>query len=318
MLQIQSILLPRDFSSASDQALRHAVQLARATGAALHVLYASVLHKGPFAATVDSSAETGEKIRAQLLEAPDGSKVTDITGEIQVETAVVRNIAAGPAILDYADDHDIDTIVMGTHGRRGVRRMLLGSVAEEVVRRAECPVLTVRGQEDQDFAGDLTLESILVPIDFSLHSRQALRHARELAANYNARLDLLHVIEEHLPPAYYVGGVGSIYDIVPDIEEQASQKMMSFYDETGGPLVEKITYHAEPGQPARHIASFAEENDSNLIVMSTHGLTGLEHFLMGSVAEKVVRRAKVPVFSVKAFGKSLLHPDPAPTATESS
>lgn len=313
MLQVQSILLPRDFSSASDQALRHALQLARDTGATLHLLYASVLHEDPFAAVENKAGSPDAEIRARLAKAPDGRALTDL---VDVETAVVRDIAAGPAILNYADEQDIDVIVMGTHGRRGVRRMLLGSVAEEVVRRADCPVLTVRGLPDGTSDPSVAVRSILVPIDFSIHSREALRSARELAAHFGARLDLLHIVEERLPPAYYVGGIGSIYDIDPDIEDKARDKMKSFYLETGGAAVQEVAYHAEPGQPAKHIAEFAGEEDADLIVMSTHGLTGLEHFFMGSVAEKVVRRAPVPVFTIKAFGKTLTRADGAVASGE--
>ena len=316
MLQIQSILLPRDFSSASDQALRHALDLARDTGATLHLLYASVLHEDPFAAVAEKTGSPDEKIKERLSKDPEGRPLTNLVDGLKVETAVERDIAAAPAILSYADDHDIDTIVMGTHGRRGVRRMLLGSVAEEVVRRASCPVLTVRGMDGEDTADDLSVRSILVPIDFSIHSREALRNARELAAHYGARLDLLHVVEERLPPAFYVGGVGSIYDVEPDIEEKARKKMKSFYLETGGPDVSEIAYHAEPGQPAKHITEFAGEEGADMIVMSTHGLTGMEHFFMGSVAEKVVRRAPVPVFTIKAFGKTLLRPEAAAAAKD--
>lgn len=306
MIQVDNILLARDFSSVSDQALWYALYLARKSGATLHLFYADVLHEDPF----DSPSSGGtaeERIRRRLLEDPNGDP---IEGDgLDVETAVERDVAAAPAILNYAAEHDVDIIVAGTHGRRGVQRILLGSVAEEVVRRADCPVLTVRKPDGQQANLDGAVSSILVPIDFSKHSREALRYAKEIAAIYDAEIQLLHVVEENLHPAFYVGGVGSIYDVQPDIDDKASTELQSFFGKTEGPTVPSVSTHVATGRAAREITKFAENEDVDLLVMSTHGLTGLEHFFMGSVAEKVVRRSPIPVFTVKSFGKSLLQSD---------
>lgn len=304
MLTVNRILLARDFSHVSDQALRYAIDIAQRTDASLHLLYAEVLHQDPFgAATAGSGEELDDQITARLAQDVDETPFSERYTDLQFATAVRRDVAAAPAILTYADDADIDLIVMGTHGRRGVRRLLLGSVAEEVVRRADRPVLTVR----QDGAsGDLAVQRLLVPIDFSKHSGDALRHAVELARLYEARIDLLHVVEENLHPAFYVGGVQSIYDVQPDIDAKSEKRMREMLDEaTGGDAVD-AAFHVETGRAARQIARFAERTGTDLVVMSTHGLTGLEHFMLGSVAEKVVRHVSAPVFTVKAFGHSLL------------
>jgi nucleotide-binding universal stress UspA family protein len=245
------------------------------------------------------------------LEQEDGGSASPV----RFEPVVVRDIAAAPAIVTYAQEQDIDLIVMGTHGRRGIRRLLLGSTAEEVVRTAPCPVLTTRPPETPAAALD-GINAILVPVDFSRHARTALRHAKALAALYHTRLDLLHVIEEQMHPAFYNTGVWSIYDVVPNIEGKALEELETFYEETKGPRID-AAYHVRHGQAAHEIAVFAREQDSDLVVMATHGLRGLEHFLLGSVAEKVVRRSPVPVFTVKAFGKTLV-PDPAHDATEAA
>jgi nucleotide-binding universal stress UspA family protein len=219
-------------------------------------------------------------------------------------------------ILNYADEHDIDLIVMGTRGRRSVHRTLLGSVAEEVVRRAEQPVLAVqRGEEDvRAVTPPPPIERILVPVDFSDHAREALRHAYALAALYDAGLDLLHVTEPDLHPAFYGDGLDETYDL--EKEQKAEEALHAFYEEvtppagSEGKLLDRSTMeaHVAAGRPAAEILRFAEEQGSDLIVMSTHGLTGLQRFMMGSVAEKVVRHVSVPVFTVKAFGKSLVEP----------
>lgn len=303
MIQVDNILLARDFSSVSDQALRYALYLAQESGATLHLFYADVLHEDPFDA-YSSEGPVEEQIRHRLLTGPEGAQIEP--EGFAVETAMERDVAAAPAILNYAADHDVDIIVAGTHGRRGVHRILLGSVAEEIVRRADCPVLTVREPEGATTELDGNVSSILVPIDFSKHAREALRYAREIGAIYDAEIHLLHVVEENLHPAFYVGGVGSIYDVQPDIDEKASTELQKFFDKTDGPAIENVSTHVATGRAARKITSFAESEAVDLLVMSTHGLTGLEHFFLGSVAEKVVRRSPIPVFTVKSFGKSLL------------
>ena len=312
MLQLKKILVPRDFSPCSEQALQHALDLAGRTGAEVHLLFAEVLYAEVQALTARGKDAAHEALRERLME---GIEQEGETSGVQFERAVVRDIAPAPAIVAYAEEHDIDLIVMGTHGRRGLRRLLLGSTAEEVVRTAPCPVFTVRRPETPvaELEG---VNAILVPIDFSRHAGTALRHAKELAALYHTRLDLLHIIEEQLHPAFYNTGVWSIYDLLPNIEEKAAEELRTFYRETEGPLGD-VNFHIRYGHAAHEIAVFARENDNDLVVMATHGLRGLDHFLLGSVAEKVVRRSPAPVFTVKAFGKALV-PEPVRVAAEAT
>ncbi len=293
MFSLKTILVPRDFSEGSEQALAYASALARRVGAALHLLYVEVLYEDAYSpGPIAEAAPAG--VHERLTEGVEG---------LAVQHAVERDIAAAPAILAYADAHDVDLIVMGTHGRRGLRRLLLGSVAEEVVRLAPCPVLSVRRLED--VAPSDRFDRLLVPTDFSEHARLALVHARELAALYGTGIDLLHVVEEQLHPAFYNTGVTSIYDLQPDIEEKAMAELHRFFEASGGPAA-PVTYYVRHGHAAREIADFATEQGNGLIVMATHGLRGLEHFLLGSVTDKVVRRAPCPVFTVKSFGKQMI------------
>ena len=304
MLALDRILIARDFSSVSERALRYAFDLAARTGADLHVLHAEVLHEGGEDPDRPAPTDGLDAIRRELAD-QERSPGADALDAVSVHGAVERDVAAGPAILNYADEHGIDLITMGTHGRRGARRVLIGSVAEEVVRQSDRPVLTVRGKQDASFAATGAVNRILVPVDFSDHSREALLYARELAALYDAQVDLLHVIEERLPPAYYVGGVKSIYDTNPDIEDEAVDALTSFAEETAGPEG-TVVPHAVPGSASSAVVEFVEEHDIDLVATSTHGRTGLDRFLLGSVAEKIVRHVHCPVLTVKAFGKSLV------------
>jgi nucleotide-binding universal stress UspA family protein len=306
MIQIDRILFPTDFFPCAAQALDHALFLAGKYRAELHMFHAIVLHQDDPHNPTHHFADL-EEIQTRLEELA-ASEMSAAVGPhegsgIEIVKVQRREISAAEAILGYAEERDVDLIVMGTHGRRGLGYLFLGSVAAEVVRYARCPVLTIREWPEPREVG--RRERILVPVDFSDHAGIALSHAKEIAAIYGARLMLLHVIEETLHPAFYVTGKTSIYEMRPDIRERCVEAMERFCAEASGPEVE-VEYYTGDGRAAHHIVAFAEERDADLIVIPTHGLTGLRHLMMGSVTEKVVRRAPCPVFTVKSFGKSLV------------
>lgn len=307
MLTIQRILFADDFSECAEKALPIALALAQKHETELHLLHVMVPYgegQGLSALTEERAAELKQRLQERLHAIRKGQR-KETASALKLVVTIERDIAPAPGILGYAKDRDIDLIVMGTHGRRGFRHFLMGSVAEEVVRMAHCPVITTRQQVDP---WHLHLpRRILVPVDFSEHSRTALRYGRELAAVSGGQLIVLYVIEEILHPAFYNTGVFSIYDVMPDIEERSKKALEEFVVRTDGPEV-PVTYRVVHGRAVREILHEAEREPADLIVMSTHGLTGLQHLLLGSVTEQVIRQAPCPVFVVKAFGKSLLRP----------
>lgn len=152
-MQLKKILMPTDFSSCAGSALGHAVALAEQFGAELHLLHVVVLHQddphnpGYTFPGLDELHQRMEEVASSEMQ----RWVADPRAAgLKVVEAQTRHIAAAPAILDYAARENIDLIVLGTHGRRGLRRFLLGSVTEEVVRSASCPVLTYREEKDGD------------------------------------------------------------------------------------------------------------------------------------------------------------------------
>ena len=151
----------------------------------------------------------------------------------------------------------------------------------------------------------LKIKHILTPIDFSEHSELALAHAREVAATYGATLDLLHVVEEPTFPAMYSAMMHELYGTLPDLNQDALRALQHLLSHSSGPDVD-IGLHVVKGRAGTEILHFADQHAIDLIVMPSHGLTGLQHLLMGSVAEKVVRQAHCAVLVVKTFGKSLL------------
>lgn len=307
MLQIRKILYPTDFSRASRQALPHALFLARELGAELLLFHAEVLHGDRL-----NDAQFADAEPAELLERLAGSEEARAAAALDeqalagltIRKTTRRGFNPGAVILEYAGEEDVDLVVMGTHGRRGPASLLLGSVAGEVVRLAPCPTLTVRERKEPRPVDEL--ERILVPVDFSEHCRTALAYALELARRYDARIDLLHVIEQPAFPTFYSpsadAALASVIRELGTSSQEAMDRLMADAEADEVPF-EK---HVIEGRASVDVVEFAGERGADMIVLATHGLTGLERVLFGSTAEQVVRRAECPVFTVKAFGKSLI------------
>jgi nucleotide-binding universal stress UspA family protein len=206
MFELTSILVATDFSPGSHLALQHAIDLAKSTRAELHIVFAEVLHGDPY----------DEGVRTRLHHLVEEQLKLRQGENLQIHYAIERDFAAAPAILRYAEDKHVDLVVMGTHGRRGLRRLMLGSVAQEVVRLAPCPVLTVRGYDEKESTIQ-PIQSILVPIDFSDYSKAALLVARELAVLFGATLRVFHIVEDTFHPAFYGPFFQSVYDVEPKI-----------------------------------------------------------------------------------------------------
>jgi nucleotide-binding universal stress UspA family protein len=305
MLALKTILFATDFSAMANRALDYALALAEGYGATLHMLHAVVLHADdpndpahhfPDAAEIADRLE--EIAERRMLEQLDERKKVGI----EVVRAQRRGISVAPVILEYAEEIDADVTVLSTHGRRGLSHAIIGSVTEEVVRLSPTPVLTIRGSEEGEIATHI--EHVLVPVDFSPHSETAVRHAIEICRTYGACLHLLHVFEQPVTPEVYLGG-GSVFGI--DFSRQESSLRKAIEDLATRLGVEvPIEVHVREGRAVAGILAAAEEIPADLIVIATHGLGGLTHVLLGSVTDKVVRRAACPVLTVKAFGKSLL------------
>jgi universal stress protein A len=144
----------------------------------------------------------------------------------------------------------------------------------------------------------MNIQRILAPTDFSELSKQGLTSALELAEVFGAKLLLLHVVE---PPPYPVEGIVPSHlgaTLLDDLERQATNELAQALSETQTSGAE-VARRVVTGVPYRKIVDVAEEEQSDLIVMTTHGRTGLGHLVMGSVAEKIVRTAPCPVFTIR-------------------
>jgi nucleotide-binding universal stress UspA family protein len=307
MLNIRKVLFPTDFSECSNRALPQAVRIAQQYGSELHVLHAVVLYGDEEGSPNDLIPDRSaiERILEELALERLGTLVEEQNASTLVLKQVHRRgISAAPLIVEYAREEAIDLIVMGTHGRRGVRKLLLGSVATEVMRMAPCSVLTVRGRGDG--VSSTNIRRILVPIDFSKPGEEALAVACEVASTYGAELQMVHILPEiPSPPFYDLGGFSSP-GRQPGIVENTESALEDLLEERCASRGAPAGYHVLEGNPAATITRFAHDHNSDLIIMATHGLTGIMHFLMGSTTEKVLAGAECPVMVVKASGRSLL------------
>ncbi|NBC18456.1 MAG: universal stress protein, partial [Bacteroidetes bacterium] len=272
MLDLHRILYPTDFSDCAEVALRDALDLAVRTGAtleALHVLPGPSEYDGN-ASSQEATIHLREAVNRQL-----GKLSAEERDGLSLEYSVAAGRHPGPAAVIHAEERRADLIVLGTHGRRGLRHLLLGSVAEEVIRAAPCSVLAVRCDEEQHPS---RRNHLLVPIDFSESAREALREAKRVAAHYDASMTLLFVAEEHLVPTFSDTGIPAFSLVQPDPEmvEQAGDALRRFDADTPGPEA-PTTYEVRRGQPHEEIVEFAHVQQADLIVMARRGLTGEDH-----------------------------------------
>lgn len=234
------------------------------------------------------------------LEKQAGKNMQDIHdrhGAVAFKNVMTRGFSPAEEIRAYLAENAFDLVVMGTHGRSGLGHFLMGSVAEKVSRHSTCPVMTIRyKQGDEEIQPGF--RRIVVPNDFSTYSKHAITRAGEFAKAFNASLQFIHVIEERVHPAYYVTGETSIFDLIPDLRERSMQAMQEFVK---GQIPDGVdhTFHIREGRAHTEIVHFAEEQHADLIAIATHGLSGLDHLFLGSTTEKVIRRASIPVLTVK-------------------
>ena len=295
MLSIERILFPTDFSEGAARAFPQAAVLAHAHDADLCILSVVGRYLHTYQETKQCHPMTDEELADMMNGLPFGIEDLSVV-QVQVEGSV-----ASDRIIEAAGERSIDLIVMGTHGRTGLNRMLMGSVAESVVRSAPCPVLTINdGPTDEP--PSTRISRILVPIDFSEGARLALDHARELALTYGARIDLFHVIEEIVYPSTY--GIEPVELPTGEVIENVENALADLAREEIG--IEHVVVEARTGYAPAAIGSYADETNADLVVIATHGRSGLDRLLMGSVTENVVRRARQPVFVVKPDAKSLV------------
>ena len=281
------ILVPTDGSDAADRALDLAGAVADAHDAELHVLYVADTNQPSLSRiqgqVVDALETEGERIVREGKERVRGSGV-DVTTDV---------VQGGPSrtILDYVDDRGVGLVVMGTRGERDVERLLLGSVTERVVRSSPVPVLAVPPNSDRTYPPN----RVLVGTDGSDGSDAALEEGIGIASRADAALDVVTVLEDSLL------GIDVRSAAAAEERERRDEELLASARERATDAgLDSVETTIEEGDVVGTLTDYADEHAVDLIVVGTHGRTGIDRRLLGSVTEDLLRTASVPVLSVRA------------------
>jgi len=308
MTAITRILVPTDFSVQSNEAYAFAKRIAERFAASLHLVHAFEDPVATAAITGAMYAPLPASLRDKMLRDIEQRLAERMPPDDRARMRGTTEIITGPTattIVECAEATGSDLIVMGTHGRTGMAHLLLGSVAERVVRTASCPVLTVRETPGR------TIRRILVPTDFGATADAALDHALLLRARFGASLHLLHVLDDSFATeglaaeAYFTEAPVLRTALLRDVQGRLAHRVASLRSATrneGGPELGHLDAEVLFGHGAPTIAEYARARDVDLIVMGTHGRTGVAHLVLGSVAQRLVRTAPCPVMTVRHVG----------------
>ncbi|MEM7165232.1 MAG: universal stress protein [Planctomycetota bacterium] len=301
-MKIHTILAPTDFSWGSSVSSRTAVSLAEKLAAKVQLLHVvecpPVFAYAPIgdgtAAEWSHNDETLSRGRDQLAKFREG-----LQADVEVECQTVLGLGnTGGDIVKVAESCAADLIVMATHGRTGFAHALIGSIAERVVRTAKCPVLTLKAPEQRNAPSmeRSQVRRILYATDLSESSHEALLCAQYLRDLFDAELDALFVMEnlEQYPsiPWEYLPIPGNV--TLPQHQAEQAEARLREHVAAAGP----VNTILRRGTSYHEIVDQAHASQADVIVLSTHGHTGLRHTLLGSVAEKVVRLAQCPVLTL--------------------
>ncbi len=289
---IQSILCPVDFSEFSIRAYDYACSLAQHTGAALFVEYVVELWRYPsvcFAPTANQYDEFCRHLRI-AAEAQLRNFVQQHPPNGVVPQCVIREGMATDCILSFAEKEGAGLIVMGTHGIRGFDRLMLGSATEKVLRTAHCSVLAVHRASRKLPHGEPTqrgieLREILFCTDFSEFANRAFDYALSVAADYNASLTVVHVVE----------GISRLRcaENAAKAHECLEQLVAAQRADMPG-----ITTVVRSGRAYKEISQLAYERDADLVIMAVRGSNALDDRIFGSTTYRVVQLGNCPVLAV--------------------
>ncbi len=299
---VRRIVVPLDGSQLSHAALPVARGLAERTGASVTLVSVIDPPRDFYITARDASSSRWkpadiERLASEekrLQEYLDGVATTFENMRVATE---VRLGQAAEEILEAAEASPQTIIIMASHGRTGLGRMLIGSVANRVIQASNMPVIVVKASEDSKAEyGKRSIARVMVPLDGSRFAEQALEKARSVFGN-DVRYVLIRIVEPVAPGQAYTS------EVIADYERQAHDAAEDYLEDVAGRLKAEgatVARDVRIIQPSLGITQFAEETSADLIAISTHGRSGMGRFLMGSVAERVLHNAERPVMMVKA------------------
>lgn len=294
------ILLATDFSKWALRAEEYACCLAATWRATLTVLTVLEFPPGMNPEYPVNQVYLGELMKAgakQLVELKARASARGIALHTRIATGIPCE-----EVLAAVKAEDSDLVVVGTKGKSGLSHVLLGSTAERVIRTAPCPVLTVRMVSEEISSaetgpcGGISLNRILVPVDFSDCSLEAVEYAALMAERHRASLTLLHVLE---PVSYGLDFTLLHGGKREEMRERSTARLGDLTRALAGAGIPADS-QVRGGTPFESILDSAKTIPADLIVMGTHGRRGLSHALCGSVAEAVLRQSHCPVLTVRS------------------
>lgn len=296
-----SIVVPLDGSRFSEYALPHARTVARHCGADLHLVHVydraspgDLLSVTPYHYEGVDLKEYEEVYLDEDRSYLDRlARRIDHDGQVPITTTLLRG-EVRKALEEYAEDVEAGLVVMSTHGRTGVSRAWLGSVADTLVRHVTLPMLLVRPLPDvTEPPAQVEIRRILVPLDGSPRARNTLAVARTLAEGMGARLILLHAVSSRMVVGArsYPVRTGHLEERWNDAEEYL-ERAAEPLREAGLEVETRVLEHDEPHGA---ILAAAGEEGADVIAMATHGHSGLARAVLGSVTDKVLRGSVLPV-----------------------
>lgn len=291
MKKIRRIAVGTDFSMDAGIAVRQAMHLARHLDAELILVHCYPMTQAQLNAH-EHALGHAEEFRAALREAMNDAHDRlealheQLTGQGVEVSQVLADCPADRGIIQAVEELDVDLVMVGSHGRTGFKRLMLGSVAEKIVRNCPTSVIVCRGPEIKN-----GFKNVLLPTDLTDRTDEALGLARLLGAK-DADKELLHCWMEPIPIVYEAGITTA--GLVDEIRDNAYRNTEALRDRLTEPG-DKLKATVIAGRPVPSIVEHMEDEDYDLVVMGSHGRRGLKRWVLGSVAEGVVRHAPCSV-----------------------
>ncbi len=283
IFQPKFILCPTDFSEPATLALQYGKRLSDCFDARLVVLYADPFSPPPYftSGQLEDLAKTIQRFKGAAHEYLTHYVSEHIVGSSKVETAVAENETV-PAILFTAEEKKVDLIVMGTHGRSGLNRLMLGSVTEKVLHETDRPVLTVREKKSAVVLPRVSIQKVLCPINYTEVALKALEHAVTISKCFGADLLVLHVIEPHLTSVKEKDEHRRLCAWIPDdIRSRCSLKEI-----------------VRRGDAAEQIIEVVSSASGDMIVLGAQHKRFHDTTVLGTTTIRVTRHAPCPVLTV--------------------
>ena len=301
MSEFKKILCSTDFSEYSEHAMRYATAFAKISGGTIdcvHVVDTGFVKDGSMDGVYVSSADLQRSLDA-IKETAEKELGHFIRKEHFLGVDMTPHLREGHAageIVKLADEIGADLLIIATHGRSGLERLVFGGTCDKVLRLSKTPVLAIKhpGHEALEEDGSLKINRILCPLDFSEFSHSGLGFAMDLARQFGSTIVLAHVVDARFDYPEWTAQVAM--NTSEHLAKSAEEHLKSVAEGMEGVETEIFV---TKGIPHSTLIEKTKENDIDLVIIATHGRKGLAHALLGSVAEKVVRSAACPVLTVR-------------------